>query len=235
MMSPFLGFPAGKTRLTPLPGHFFSELLPEVDHLGELKVTLYAFWFLDRLEGDVRFLRFSDFSSDRRLMEGLGINPENAQAALSDALERAEQRGTLIKVQAPENKPEDPLYFLNTPQGRAAVAALENGDWSPKNIAHPELTLEGERPNIYRLYEKNIGPLTPMIAETLRDAEQVYPPEWIEEAIRTSVENNVRRWRYVEAILRSRLENEHDQANRGKSQKDRRRYIKGDYGEFVEH
>ncbi len=235
MMSPFNGFPAGKTHLTPLPASFFSELLPEIDHLGELKVTLYAFWFLDRLEGPVRFLRSSDFSQDTRLMEGLGSSSEKAQEALKDALERAVQRGALIRV-TPEGGPaQEALYFLNTPRGRAAVAALKAGEWRPEEIPHLELSLEVERPNIFRLYEQNIGPLTPMIAETLQEAEQTYPIEWIEEAIRSAVESNVRRWRYVEAILRARLERDHDQANRGKSEKDRRRYIQGEYGEFVEH
>ncbi|MCH8095186.1 MAG: primosomal replication protein N, partial [Chloroflexi bacterium] len=51
-MSTFNGFPAGTTRLTAIPNPFFSELLPSIDHLAELKVTLYAFWYLSRAEGD---------------------------------------------------------------------------------------------------------------------------------------------------------------------------------------
>ena len=61
-MPSFAGFPSGKVRLTPIPGPFFSELLPEIDHLGELKVTLYAFWFLDHLEAPVRYLTYADFA-----------------------------------------------------------------------------------------------------------------------------------------------------------------------------
>ena len=37
---PFAGFPSGKMHLTRIPAQFFSELLPQIDHLGELKVTL---------------------------------------------------------------------------------------------------------------------------------------------------------------------------------------------------
>ena len=47
----FAGFPAGKAASTPLPNLFFSDLLPAIDHLGELKVTLYAFWALGRQRG----------------------------------------------------------------------------------------------------------------------------------------------------------------------------------------
>ena len=37
---PFGGFPDGKTHLTRIPAAFFGELLPQIDHLGELKLTL---------------------------------------------------------------------------------------------------------------------------------------------------------------------------------------------------
>ncbi|MEW6180651.1 MAG: DnaD domain protein [Chloroflexota bacterium] len=233
MNRPFNGFPAGKTRLIPLPAAFFSELLPQIDHPAELKVTLYAFWLLDRIEGEFRFFKAEDFEEDARLLEAFGKNPQIARTNLRDALERAVQRGTLLKVNWGEG--ESALYFLNSPRGRAAVAALQNGEWSPEEIQRPEVRLTVERPNIFRLYEENIGPLTPLMAETLEDAEKTYPVEWIEEAIRAAVESNVRRWRYVEAILRARLERSEHEANRGKSEKDRRRYIQGEYGEFVEH
>ena len=42
---------------------------------------------------------------------------------------------------------------------------------------------------------------SPLLAEELLDAEQTYPAEWIEEAFRIAVTNNVRRWAYVRAIL----------------------------------
>lgn len=228
-MPAFTGFPSGKTHLTPVPSAFFSELLPQIDHLGEMKVTLYAFWFLDRMEAPVRYLRYADFAEDERLMQGLGKN------ALDDALERAVQRGTLLKVQGPEDAPEDRLYFLNTPRGRAAVQAIQKGEWKPRLEEHPPVSLEVERPNIYRLYEENIGPLTPLIADMLREAEKTYRSDWIEDAIRLAVQNNVRRWKYVEAILKSWQEEGRDGTNRRDPEKDRRRYIEGEFADFIEH
>jgi len=95
--------------------------------------------------------------------------------------------------------------------------------------------LEMERPNIFDLYEKNIGPLTPMISQTLQEAEKLYPEEWIEEAIRTAVLKNARNWRYVEAILRSWKEKGRDETNRRNTQEDRRKYIEGEFADFIEH
>ncbi len=55
--------------------------------------------------------------------------------------------------------------------------------------------------NIFELYEQNIGALSPLLVEELKAAEQEYTTEWIEEAIREAVLNNVRHWKYVRAIL----------------------------------
>ena len=52
-MKGFPGFPDGKVRLTQVPNLFFSDLLPIIDNMAELKVTLYAFWALGQKEGKV--------------------------------------------------------------------------------------------------------------------------------------------------------------------------------------
>ena len=82
-MPQFAGFPSGKVRSTPVPAPFFTELLPQIDHLGEMKVTLYALWFLDQQEGKIRYLAAMISPSDRKLLSG-GCEPypdEARQAA----------------------------------------------------------------------------------------------------------------------------------------------------------
>ncbi|HFQ94235.1 MAG TPA: hypothetical protein ENK32_09515, partial [Anaerolineae bacterium] len=71
-MKGFPGFPDGKLRLTVVPNLFFSDLLPIIDNLAELKVTLYAFWALGQKEGKVRYLRLVDFLNDPEFVKGLG-------------------------------------------------------------------------------------------------------------------------------------------------------------------
>jgi DNA replication protein DnaD len=75
-----------------------------------------------------------------------------------------------------------------------------------------------------------------MIAERLGDAEDNYPAQWIEDALQIAVENNVRRWSYVEAILKRWQEGGRDErTDRRDTEKDRRRYIEGEFSEFIEH
>jgi DnaD/phage-associated family protein len=234
-MAVFKGFSEVKARLTPIPAQFFAELLPEIDHLGELKVTLYAIWKLNRQEGQFRFLRRQDFLEDQIFMAGLTAHPAQFENALDDALERAVGRGTFLRATLAQEGQEETYYFLNSPKGMAAVEAIRAGKWKAVGPGRVEVQLDMERPNIYRLYEKHFGPLTPLIAEALLDAEKLYPADWIEQAIRIAVENNVRRWRYVEAILNSWKEKGHDEQDRKDSEKDRRRYIEGEYADFIEH
>lgn len=233
-MKGFPGFPDGKLRLTPVPNLFFSDLLPIIDNLAELKVTLYAFWALVQRDGQVRYLRLADFMGDPQLMQGLGPTPTLAAEALLDALERAVVRGTFLHVNIESADGQTDLYFLNTEKGRAAVEGITRGEWRPGRVEDEPVTLLIERPNIFVLYEQNIGPLTPLIADELRDAEQTYPVRWIEEAIQEAVTNNVRKWRYVLAILeRWRQEGKQDGIDSRDSQKELRRQIPDQYRDII--
>ncbi len=58
-----------------------------------------------------------------------------------------------------------------------------------------------ERPNIFVLYEEHIGLLSPLVAESLQEAANTYPPDWISDAFRAAAEANVRKWAYIRAIL----------------------------------
>ncbi len=226
--SVFAGFPEGKADPTPIPAGFFTELLPAIDDLGELRLTLYALWALARKPAAARYLRKGDLVGDRLLMESFGAPAREAEARLAAALERCVSRGSLLQVRPSGQAEGEPLYLLNTPRGRAAAEGLERGEWKPGDEATPvELMLD--RPNIFILYEQNIGPLTPMIAERLREAEASFPGPWIEEAMRIAVENNVRKWSYVQAILDGwQRQGKDDREDRGDSEKARRRYLKGE-------
>jgi DNA replication protein len=207
----FDGLPAGKINFDRIPAIFFSELLPQIDHLGELKVTLYALWRLDRMEADFRYLTESDFQEDIRFMEGLADSVDARIAVLAESLTRCLKRGTLLRAAVNQGTAQVSLYFFNSPKGRAAVEAIHQQTWHPfESEAQPPSELVAERPNIYQLYEENIGPVTPLLAEALGDAEDEYPYPWIEEAFRIAVEKNVRNWRYIAAILRRWQERGYD-------------------------
>ena len=91
------------------------------------------------------------------------------------------------------------------------------------------------QPNIFTVYEENIGLLTPMIAEELRDAEKTYPETWIKDAIKEAVNAGKRNWRYIAAILeRWATEGKSDGTHlRDFKKTDPDKFIKGKYGHAV--
>lgn len=212
----FPGFPEGPARPTPLPEAFFTDLLSVIDDLAELKITLFAIRALANKEGTYRWLTRRELEADQGLLSALG-----GSTALSAGLDRAVSRGTLLLVRIDDRD----VYFLNSPRGRAAIDALDRGEWRPEELAGGTLDLTRARPNLYTLYEQNIGPLTPMIAEHLREAEGTYPAAWVEEAFHIAVDNNVRKWSYVRAILEGwRTRGKDEREDRGSTEKARRRY-----------
>jgi DNA replication protein len=221
-MKTFSGFPAGKVRSVATPEPVFTDLIPIIDDLAELKLSLHMIWRLGQKQGKVRYLTHADLSADQVLMSSMGEGPAEA---LDTALARAVERGTLLRVSSAD----DEMYFANTEKGRAAVEAISRGDW-------PDDVESAGRPNVFVLYEQNIGMLTPLIAEELREAEQTYPAEWVEEAFREAVSLNKRSWKYIRAILeRWRAEGKGDEESRRPGEADRQRYIKGEYAEYIEH
>jgi len=224
-MRAFSGFPSGKVRNVSIPEQVFTDLIPIIDDLAELKLTLHILWRLKRQRGRIRYLRRVDLMSDQVLLSSLGDAPKEA---LDGALSRAVERGTLLQAERMTGEKVEEVYFANTPKGRAAVQSIVRGEWPD------ELEL-AERPNIFGLYEANIGLLTPLIADELRQAEEEYPPEWIEDAFREAVSLNKHSWKYIHAILkRWQVEGRGDETDRRSGKANGRRYIEGKYGEYIE-
>ena len=228
-MKAFPGFP-DKMRLAALPELFFTQLVPHIDDLSEMKVTLHLLHALYSKRGYPRFVTGGQLQADRLLVRGVG-----GADGLRDGLRRAVSRGTILSLALERDGQPVELYFLNTESDRQALARIENGEIDVGALPRAEPCDEsGQPPNIFALYEENIGMLTPMIAEQLKDAEQLYPASWLEDAIRQAVSRNKRNWRYIEAILKRWDSEGREDGKPGRDSKaDRDKYIKGRYGHVV--
>jgi len=222
----FSGFPSGRVSMVSLPESVFTELVPLIDDLAELKVTLHILWRLGQQQRSVRYVRYDGLLEDRVLFPALGEDPRDA---LDSALERAVSRGTLLRTVVGAGDSNKVIFLANTARGRAAVESIGRGEW-------PEgLEVTGQT-NIFALYHENVGVLTPLLADELREAETVYPAEWIEDAFRIAVSLNKRNWRYIRAILeRWSSEGRGDEADQRDNEAERRRYIEGKYSDYIQH
>ena len=88
-----------------------------------------------------------------------------------------------------------------------------------------------EEANIFSLYEENIGMLTPILAEKLKEAEKVYPYSWIEEAFEQAIVHGTKKWSYIQAILERWSQD--GKVVRDTKKADPNKYIRGKYGYLV--
>ena len=204
MTMTFNGFP-DRVRNVPAPAPLFGVLLEQIDDIAELKCLLRVLWLLQQKKGYPRFVTHSEALADRTLATSIG----NEDDAIARTLEACVRRGTLamaiIPIDGAQEGKEERLYALNTNRDRSALTraasdAFVVGHSQTEPTPEPwDATIE--RPNIFALYESNIGMLSPMIADELKEAEELYPTEWIEDAFREAAVQNVRNWRYIVRIL----------------------------------
>jgi DnaD/phage-associated family protein len=226
---------------TAIPNLFFTAILPRISDPAELVVSLYFFFAHHRKKGQPRFLTYAELAADGILAAALDSLGEGA---LRRGLDAAVERGTLLRLDVElarsaggQEGQGQKLYFLNTPTDRGAAAAIEAGQLVLGRLLPPPPEPHEPKPNIFDLYEQHIGPLTPMIAEYLKDAEGQYPASWFQPAFRIAVEQNKRSWSYIAAILR-RWEAEgpdYEEAGRDLERPGRKRPLSGRYRHLVRH
>lgn len=183
----------------PVPDEFFREILPRTRDLGELKAVLHVIQISSARQSPAVALR--DLLEPAILRSVVGLtSPEPAEERLKQSLDRAVVNGSLLRLAVAG---QGILFLVATARNRELVRGMRDDLPGATEVlgVPPGAEVTIYRANSFALYEEHIGPLTPLIAEQLRDAERSYPRAWIEEAILTAVHYNKRNWRYIEAIL----------------------------------
>lgn len=189
-----------------VPYEFLHDVVIEITSPEEMQVTLAVFRLLSELEGEETPLAERAILRDgplRSAMRKSGIT-NDPDERIMNGLDLAVGRGTLLRFVATQGRKESFWYYLNTPVNRHTVAAMERGALPPPSVVWEGPTaprVEMDQPNAFRLYEQNIGPLTPLIADQVTQAIRDYPADWIEDAIGEAVAYNRRSWRYIVRIL----------------------------------
>lgn len=220
----FSGFPPG-VRATSIPDPVLGVLLEQIDDLAELKVTLRGFWLANQKKGALRAVSRDEFLNDKVLVEGLKGICRSPQEAIRRGLALAVQRRTFLVYQSDSSSPENQLYTVNTESDRRALDRLRTDARAllPQDIDDAPYTESSRdtKPNIFTLYENNISTISPMLAEKLKEAEELYSWTWIVEAFQIAVTQNKRSWPYISAILRRWVDEGKDDGESGRhSQKD---------------
>ncbi len=235
MNLPFTGFPE-RAESTPVPNIFFNRVIPQIKDINELKTTLHIFWLIYHKRGFPRFVTLTELLSDTILISNIEDNVEITNETIRLALNSATQRGTILNLTVQKGNQIEEVYFLNTPADRKIVNDVRQGRFELSGLKLTSESLKSSQPtDIFNLYEQNIGMLTPMIAEELREAERLYPKDWIQSAFKEAVTLNKRNWKYISRILERWTTEGKDGKFEGdfKKETDPDKYIRGKYGRLV--
>ena len=201
----FTGFPRS-VRCTPVPDPLLGSLLEQISDIAELKVALRGIWLLQQQRGSLSVVPVSRLLSDRVLIGGLKTPGDEPQAAVLRGFQAAVDRGIFLGYQQESSRPEETFFLLNTEAGRRALGRLKKAGAAPMDSSptgkQPLVPSTEEKPNIFARYEDNIGTISPMLAEELKEAEAEYSWSWIDDAFKIAVTQNKRNWGYISAILR---------------------------------
>lgn len=235
-MIEFNGFPARVKQFTPVPNLVFSSLLPQITDITELKALFYLFQLIYPKKGSLRFVTYNELLNHTRIINDL---KEPSQEKWYQALEGLINKDVLLHVTMKSDEKQEDIYFLNNEANRLAVDKIKSGEIVLPGLK-PEISIPAnkEKPaDIFTLYEQNIGMLTPLIADELREAGKRYPETWISSAIKEAVALNKRNWRYIARILEHwSIEGKDDGTYRRNLKKntDPDKFIKGKYGHMVQ-
>ena len=203
-----------KTEFISLPASFFTQIVPKIHDLTELKIVLYVTYIILRKQEhphpDIIGVTYKELKSAI-----CRLSAELDEETLRQAVDLAIEHGTLLHSTLNINGVFEDIYSL------------------------PALMYRNPQPlvvNIFSLYEQNIGIITPMMAEELKEAKKLYPPQWIEEAFKEAVTLNKRSWKYIARILeRWASEGKDDGEYRRDIKKNSSdKYVKGRYGHLVQ-
>jgi DNA replication protein len=232
----FGGFPAiGKA--TVLPNAFFGLILPLMKSPAALLTFMWVSKVTQEAKGDARF------ASEHQLWAHHGVLPSFAhigggREGLAAGLDECVDLGALLSVTVAGDGVEEALYFVNNPVSRRVIARARAGELRlvPEKVVVPAAPSEA-RPSIFRLYEEHIGTITPMVGDRLIEAEELYPPSWIEDAFREAAELNARNWRYIERILAHWAEEgrANETAERDPLEEQKQRFLGGNLGKIVRY
>ena len=201
----------GKTDFISLPNSFFTQAVPKIQDLAELKVVLYVAYLILRKQDPSTQRSECSVTYKQLKAESCQLSAELDEKTLRQALNSAVEHGTLLHSTLDINGVLEDVYSLTA------------------DIRQPSAV------NIFALYEQNIGMIGPMIAEELKEAEKLYPPQWIEEAFKEAVTLNKRSWKYIARILERWASEGKDSGEHRRNIKkiDPDKYIKGQYGHMV--
>ena len=169
-----------------------TALIKRVHDLNTLKCMLRIIDIIAKTNDTMTIpIQQKTLLKDSLLLQYIG-KPNEIMKALQDAL----QLGLLSQHVDSDDEIEYSLIYSDT------VDYSQNQNQSRTDNGHNLHNKNAPASiGIFKLYEENIGLITPLVAESLAEAETRYSSQWVLEAFKLATTRNKRSWAYISRIL----------------------------------
>ena len=166
MSAAFEGFRAG-ARASTLPAQFFTEVLPEIEDVDELRVTLYALYAITRPGRPMLAMRASEMAAEEPLARMFA--QRGGASTVRRCLDAAGARGVLLVLPLEDG---EALCFVHNDGGvrlrdRVIAGSLD----VPGGVRAAVIEVAALPTRPAAVYEQEIGMLTPAVAAAIAEAE----------------------------------------------------------------
>ncbi|MFH1336423.1 MAG: DnaD domain protein [Candidatus Zixiibacteriota bacterium] len=161
--------------------------LPKLFSLIESKVKWYP---EQNLVWVKNFIKRQSRSSKFLIAAANSLKNIHLNGAITELIQyNAEKYNISIPYQYPTSSISIPPY---AGAGASAISLSNKGGGREEDL---------ENAKISKLYEENIGQITPVVAENLKHIRDQFSAQWFEAALKESVKSNARNLKYITAIL----------------------------------
>ena len=193
-------------KMIPFPVQLFTEILPRLHNESQLRATLYTWYAIASKGSGQRYVYLSQLLTDPVLLSW--FTHLGGKNGIQRGLDQSCREGIFLQLQIGED---DKILAPNDESGARLITDMKSESVAHHNQSRdssPETNYETTVvSNVVEKYENEIGMLTPVIADMIAIAEQMYPTTWILAALDIAAQSNARSWKYVTAIL-ARWKNE---------------------------
>jgi len=176
--------------VTSVPNAVLESLLnPDAD-VHQITFALRTLWWMERSTTFPKSVTVADLRTDRALITCLGSNFNTVMDATCG-------HGMFLRSGMGGTE----RLLLNTVSAARSGGVVDERRGESTDGWDSVASSPGPA-DAFRAYEQNIGPLTPMIRESIGQSLQDFTDAQITQAIRIAVENDARSWAFVKAVLR---------------------------------
>jgi DnaD/phage-associated family protein len=188
-----------------IPRTYFDDRLAQATTYDELQVLLATIRLLAESANDSGEIEEESIMRDTQLNAVLSTTAtsQSSTSRIIRALNQAVIRGALLRLSVLTKGRQRIVYQLADRDVPISDSAEIDETAFDGDATLPSSLHDAQAASVYAAYEDNIGMLTPLVADQIRLALELYPASWIHEAIGEAVAYNRRQWRYIQRVLQN--------------------------------